>query len=172
MAILRRDDTVQSAMGQAIAGAKVYYLTQPADIQSLTPLATVFGNIDGTVEIVNPQITDGFGHSVAYLDNNQLYTIVWQSPFIGTIVYTDQSVGNAVSSITVNGGVPTGTINGVNVTFTLAWPAPPVFTLFLYNSASPQPNVGFTWVYGSGTITFTLAQAPQEGDSVYAIIFS
>lgn len=166
MPILRRDDTVQTAQGWAVAGAQVYYLTQPANTTALTPLATVYSDLAGDVG-VNPQITDGFGHAVAYLDNSQLYTIVWKSPVIGQIIYTDQNVGNAVSSLTTSQQVPSGAIDGTNVTFTLAGLAP-VLVLIQFNSALLIQGIGFTL---SGT-TITLAQAPQSGDVLNAILFS
>lgn len=173
MAILRRDDTVQTAMGQAVAGAQVFYLTQPANTSTLTPLATVYSDTSGT-PAANPQITDGFGHSVAYLDNSQPYTIVWVSPLIGKIIYTDQVVGQSVGPITVTKGVPSGVIDGTNTVFTL--PATPTIALFLQlNSALLIPGVGYT--VDGNVVTLTQApqnatQSPPNGDYLYATVLS
>ena len=60
MAITRIDRVVQTAQGQAIAGAQVYFLTQPANVETLTPLASVYSNTSGTPGS-NPQETDGLG---------------------------------------------------------------------------------------------------------------
>lgn len=177
MPILRRDDLVQTAMGQAVAGAQVYYLTQPANTTALTPLASVYSDLTGT-PAANPQITDGFGHAVAYLDNSQLYTIVWVSPIIGKIVYTDQNVGNAVSSLSVSQQVPSGTIDGTNVTFAISITSNPVLLLIQFNSALLINGIGFTQSFASGVVTIILAQAPQPAsggnpaDVLNAIIFS
>jgi hypothetical protein len=159
--ILRIDRTVQTAQGQAVAGALMYFLTQPADVETLTPLANVYSDLAGT-PAPNPQTTDGLGQVGCYLDNTQLYTIVVVSPFIETQVYPDQNLGNSPSTSSTFAQVPAGTINGVNKVFTLT--LAPVLLFLQYNSAVLQPGVGYTL---SGS-TVTLAIAPEVGDSLYA----
>lgn len=168
MAILRRDDTVQDATGRALAGAQVYYLTQPANTTALTPLAPVYSSTSGTVA-ANPQITDGFGHAVAYLTDGQLYTVVYVHPLIGQVVYPDQSVGSSTGgSANVFNQVPAGAINGTNTVFTLSHV--PVQLFFYWNGVFQTP--GFDYTLSGATIT--MAQPPQPavgsdpGDNLYA----
>ena len=59
---------VTTPMGQAVAGAQVYFLTQPANTNSLAPLATVFSNSTGLGgAVTQPVLTNGYGTCVAYL---------------------------------------------------------------------------------------------------------
>jgi hypothetical protein len=158
MAIIRRDDVVSNTLGNAIAGAKVYYLApQPANVAALTPLATVYSDTSGTVA-ANPQITDGFGHAVAYLGDGALYTVVYVYPNGTQIVYPDQFVGSSSGSPTPFSGIPSGTIDGVNRVFTI----PRVL-----NSATVWlnfpliPGLGYTIAAGGPGMIITYAQAPQ-----------
>lgn len=169
MSILRRDDTVQNSLGNAIAGASVYYLTQPANVAALTPLATVYSNSTGT-PTTNPQVTDGYGHAVAYLNDGQLYTIVYVYPNGTKVVYPDQFVGSSSGAPTPFGAVPTGTIDGTNKVFTIPR---------LLNSATVWfnvpliPGLGYTIAAGGPGMIITYAQAPQPtsggipGDALY-----
>ena len=133
MALARRDDYLTDAQGRALAGAQVYYCApQPANISLLppSPLAPTFSDLTGTPES-NPQITDGFGHSIAYLDDTVLYTIVYVHPLFGpdpaynnqpVIVLKDQSLGfggGGGNTVTAFAGTPIGTIDGTNTTFTV-----------------------------------------------------
>lgn len=169
MSILRRDDTVQNSLGNAIAGGSVYYLTQPASVSALTPLAAVYSDSTGTVA-TNPQVTDGYGHAVAYLSDGQLYTIVYVYPNGTKVVYPDQFVGSSSGQPTPFGAVPTGTIDGTNKVFTISR---------LLNSATVWfnvpliPGLGYTIVAGGPGMIITYAQAPQPtsggipGDALY-----
>src|SRR6185312_12261963 len=139
--ILRKDWTVQTAQGQAVAGAQVYVLTQPADVDTLTPLATVYSDSSGTPG-ANPAITDGLGQVALYLDNSQLYTFVVISPLLDTQVYPDQNLGNAPATSSPFGETPAGVINGVNRTFTLT--VIPALLYLQYNQGVLVPNVGYT----------------------------
>lgn len=163
--ILRIDRTVQTAQGQAVAGALMYFLTQPADPDVLTPLANVYSDTSGT-PAANPQVTDGLGQVGCYLENTGLYTIVVVAPQIATQVYPDQNLGNSPSTSTPFAQVPTGTIDGTNATFTLT--VNPSLLFVQYNSGTLVPNVGYTTAVVSGVFTITLAIAPQVGDSLYA----
>lgn len=157
--IVRIDRVVQTAQGQAIAGAQVYFLTQPADPETLTPLANVYSDLTGT-PATNPQITDGLGQVGCYLDNGQLYTIVVVSPpQLVTQVYPDQNLNSTTSSgPTPFGQVPVGTINGTNRVFTL--PVTPV-QLTVWLNQPLIPGLGFTAGVISGVFTITFARAPQ-----------
>ena len=87
---------LQTAQGQAVAGAQVYFLTQPANTTALTPLATIYSNSTGTVA-TQPIKTNGFGQCSAYL-NSGVYTVVYVSPLTGKLVYPDQLVGTPNSN--------------------------------------------------------------------------
>lgn len=163
--ILRIDRVVQTAQGQAIAGALMYFLEQPADVSTLTPLATVYSDTSGT-PAENPQVTDGLGQVGCYLDNGQLYTIVVVAPQLVTQVYPDQNLGNAPATSTPFGAVPTGTIDGTNRVFTL--PYTPSLLNLQQNIGLLIPNVGYTTAVVAAVFTITLAAAPQVGDSLYA----
>ena len=165
MAITRVDRVAQTAQGQAIAGALLYVLTQPADVDELTPLATVYSDISGTPG-ANPVVSDGLGQFAFYLDNGQLYTFVVQAPQILQQVYPDQNLaGGAGTGSTPFGVVPTGAVNGTNVRFTLPF-TPSLLTLWV--NFPLVPNVGYTTAVVDGVFTITMAAPPQVGDSVYA----
>ncbi len=177
MAIARDDRYVTDAQGRALAGALVYYCTQPASTGNIppSPLATIYTDMAGTVG-VNPVVTDGFGHAVAYLTAGVLYTIEIVHPLFGPnpVILADQEVGGGSggAGYTPFSGVPSGTINGTNRVFTLT------------NSGVPIPNatpvqitawMNFPLIQGLGfTVSgnqLTYATAPQpgtSGDSIYA----
>lgn len=162
--IIRVDRVVQTAQGQAVAGAQFYVLAQPADVDTLTPLANVYSSTGGA-PATNPQITDGLGQVGFYLDNSQLYTFVVVSPFLETQSYPDQSPGNSPSGSTPFSQVPAGAIDGTNVTFTLT--VSPTLLYLQYNQGVLVPGVGYTTAVVDGVFTITLAIAPQPGDSLY-----
>lgn len=172
MSILRRDDWLTTPQGQALAGAEVYYLTQPADTTDFppTPLAAVYSDLSGT-PAANPQLTDGYGHAVAYLANTQLYTVAFYHPLLGAepLVLADQSItgGSGGASVMPFGQTPAGTINGTNTTFTLTV-APATLLILQYNSAVLVEGVGYTTAIVAGVFTITLAVAPVPGDTLYA----
>jgi hypothetical protein len=149
MSILRRDDTVTNALGNAISGAMVYYLTQPADVSALTPLADVYSDTTGTT-----------GHAVAYLNGGQLYTIVYAYPNGQQVIYADQFVGSSSGAPTPFGEVPTGTINGTNCIFSIS---KSLSQATVWLNFPLIPGLGYTLV---GTV-LTYANAPQIGDSLY-----
>lgn len=184
MAIARRDDWLQDAQGRALAGAQVYYCNQPAttNVVPPSPLATIYSDLIGTVE-ANPQITDGFGHSVAYMDDTVLYTIVYVHPLFGPnpVVLKDQSLGSGGgggNTITSFAGIPTGTINGTNAQFTVVNGSTPVtqfptqITAWL-NFPLIQ-GLGYTLSLIGGQLKITYANPPQPSsgetpaDAIYA----
>lgn len=96
----RGDFSLQNAQGQAIAGAQVYILSQPANITNLTPQATIYGNSSGSGTAVcgstaglltQPLITDGFGHACAYIASGT-YTVCYVSQYTGKQCYQDQTI--------------------------------------------------------------------------------
>lgn len=93
---------LQTALGQAVAGASVYFLTQPANTDNLTPLATVYANSTGAGgPVQQPLLTNGFGEFAAYLAPG-VYTVVYISAITGKLIYIDQNVA-------LGGGTP-GTV--------------------------------------------------------------
>lgn len=85
-----QDCQLQTSLGQAVAGASVYFLTQPANTSNLTPQAQVYSSSTGGT-VTQPLKTDGHGQCAAYLDPGT-YTVVYQSQFTGTLIYPDQTV--------------------------------------------------------------------------------
>lgn len=169
MSIVRRDDTVQNTLGNAIAGAQVYYLTQPANVAALTPLAPVFSDTIGTTA-TNPQVTDGFGHAVAYLNDGQLFTIVYVYPNGTKVVYPDQFVGRSSGAPVPFGAPPDGTIDGNNRVFTI----PRVLSQeTVWFNVPLVPGLGYTIAVGGPGMIITYAQPPQPAsgsipaDSLY-----
>lgn len=172
MAIARRDDYLTDAQGRALSGAAVYFCTQPATTTTIppSPLATVYSDFSGNAG-ANPQYTDGFGHSVAYLDDTVLYTIVFVHPlFLNPLVLPDQwcgGGGGGGSSYTpIQASSVAGTITGAIPGSTFVLPSTPVANSLLLqvNGQVLTPNLGYTI---SG-VTITVATALQSGDSINA----
>jgi hypothetical protein len=173
MAVTRDDRYLTDAQGRALAGAAVYYCTQPANTTTIppSPLAVVYTNLTGTVG-VNPIITDGFGHSVAYLDNTVFYTLVFVHPLFGSspVVLIDQlvgGVGGGGSNTVTFAGTPSGTINGINTAFTFSVPVSPSLTT-VWKNFPLVPGLGYTSSWAGGVLTVTYASAPIVGDTLYA----
>jgi len=126
MSLSRDDRWVADAQGNALAGAEVYWCLQPAStsVNPPSPLATVYTDSTGDTPIVQPVLTDGFGHAFAYMNPDVLYTVVIWHPLFGynPIVLPDQSIGGGGgggAGLTPFAGVPQGAINGTNQTFIL-----------------------------------------------------
>lgn len=169
MGLYRRDDFVVTTQGQALAGAEVWYCTQPATTSPLppSPLATVYSDSSGT-PASNPQLTDGNGHAVAYLASGT-YTVVVFGELLGTLVYEDQAVGGAAGAPTPFSGSLSGTQDGVNKVF------------YFTDNGNPLPNNPVDWIVwknfplieGSSTgytisgTQITFAVAPATTDELY-----
>ncbi len=182
MAIARDDRWLTDAQGRALAGAQVYYCTQPATTSTIppSPLATVYSDISGDPG-TNPVYTDGFGHSVAYLNDSVLYTLVFVHPLFGPnpVVLTDQAIsGNGTTAFTAFAGVPTGTIDGTNKVFTMVNGSTPLSAIPTQSTVwlnIPLINgLGYSLSVVSGEVKITYANAPQPAsggspaDSLYA----
>jgi hypothetical protein len=177
MSTFARDDRwLTDAQGRALAGAQVYYCTQPANTANVppSPLATVYTDSTGDTPVTQPLITDGFGHCDAYLNNAVLYTVVFVHPLFGAnpVVLNDQAVGlggGTQTYATFAGGL-TGTINGTNTVFGLTvdgtnpLPSGPVLLSLYKNGVFQTQGVDFSL---SG-VTVTMAMAPVAGDALYA----
>lgn len=174
MSNARDDRWVTDAQGRALAGVIIWYCTQPANNATLppSPLATLFADVAGNAGH-NPVFTDGFGHSVAYLNNGILYTLVLSHPLFGPnpIVLPDQGISGPI--FRAFGGVPSGTIDGTNTVFTFAVQGAPIQS-FVWLNFPGVPAVGYTTSWLAGTLTITYATAPQPspgggipGDSLY-----
>lgn len=118
-AFLRRDDFVTDVLGNAIAGAQVYYLTnQPGattSTVSLTSLASIFSDSTGLQTAINPVFTDGFGHAntgfvnvAAYMADGA-YSVAYVVNGIVLQVYNDQQVGFPSAGIFTSITLPEGT---------------------------------------------------------------
>lgn len=96
---------LQTAQGQAVGGAQVYFLTQPANTSTLTPQAQVYSSSTGGT-VNQPIFTNGQGTCSAYLSPGT-YTVCYVSPYTGTQCTPDQSVPSpppgtyAVTSVTI-----------------------------------------------------------------------
>src|SRR5579883_1727423 len=169
MAFYRRDDWIQNAMGQALSGALVYYCSQPANVSTNppSPLVSVYSDAAGT-PAANPQIADGFGHTVAYLAA-ATYTVVYVHPQIGEIGLVDQQVASIgttprVQVDTSAAGTIVGAINGTNTTFTLSFtPSPASSLLFFVNGIQQTVSV-------AGSVV-TTPVPPSQGASLVAFYF-
>jgi hypothetical protein len=170
MSILRRDDTVTNTLGNAIAGAKVYYLEQPADVSALTPLAAVYADMTGT-PVSNPQESDGFGHVVAYLNSGVFFTVVYVYPNGSQQVYADQFVGgtpgNNLTPVQVSTGA--GTITGAIPGSTFTLPSSPMANTIILQANGQVLTLGLG--YNISGVVVTLARALQSGDNLAANYF-
>jgi hypothetical protein len=172
MAILRRDDWLTTPQGQALAGAKVYYLTQPANTAVFppTPLATVFSDTLGT-PAANPQTTDGLGHAVAYMTNGALFTVAIYHPLLGAapLVLADQALagGAGTAAFTPRQASTTaGTITGAIPGSVFTLPSVPIAgsLVLQWNGQVLTPNLGYTI---NGAVV-TLSTAIGSGDNLNA----
>jgi hypothetical protein len=180
MAFFRDDRYVTDGLGRALSGAQVYYLTQPANTSVFppTPLALLFTSEAGTIPLTNPVITDGFGHSFAYMDNTVQYTVYIAHPLFGQypIILPDQAI--AGSTISVPGvlfsGSLLGTINGTNTVFTLTNGGTPL------SGAPHQADVwlnfplipGAGYVISGNQVTFANAPQPASGGNPADILYA
>src|SRR5580700_11382575 len=99
---------LQNPMGQAIAGAQVYFLTQPANTQSLTPLAQVYSSSTGGA-VSQPISTNGFGSCTAYLSPG-VYTVCYVSQYTGTSWLADQNIIVGGGYLPLSGGSLSGSL--------------------------------------------------------------
>lgn len=178
MAIARDDRWITDAQGRALAGAQVYWCTQPASTANNppSPLATIYSNI-GETPLSQPVLTDGFGHAFAYMDNSVLYTIVVWHPLFGDspVVLVDQAIigsGSGGTAFNSFAGTPSGTINGTNTVFTLmngetALTVMPTQCIAWLNYPLIQ-GLGFSLALVDGVVQITFATAPQTTDNIYA----
>lgn len=165
MALARDDHWLSDAQGRALAGAQVWYCTQPAVTTTVppSPLATIYGSISGGTPLTQPLITDGFGHAVAYLAAGQLYTVVFIHPLFGAnpVVLTDQAIVAAESlpvPVTPTPS-PDGAIRAFTLPFAPAYPANG--QLFVSGS---YVRYGVAYTISGTTITWVGAVPPQIGD--------
>ncbi len=105
----RSDGWVKTTQGPAVPGAQVYILTQPANVVAPitpprttpvpfvpNPQAQIYSD-SGNTPIVQPIITDGFGHYNFYVLPG-LYTVAIYYGGKLQNYYVDQSIGNIGSS--------------------------------------------------------------------------
>jgi hypothetical protein len=93
----RSDGWVKTTLGPAVAGAQVWVCTQPAnEVLPPSPLALIYSD-NGLTPIVQPIITDGFGHYDFYVLPG-LYTVIIAYNGVLQQVYPDQSIGGVGTS--------------------------------------------------------------------------
>jgi hypothetical protein len=121
--------TVFSQRGPAIAGAQIYAVNQPANTASLppTPLLSIFSDVNGSIPIAQPIITDGSG-SYRFYASTGLFTLVVANNGSTTQTYADMEIGK-----------PTAAYHSVNawIKSTLG-PAVPGSQLFLLSNDFPN----------------------------------
>lgn len=86
----------------------------------------------------------------------------------GTQVMTQVNSSNLGSGFPINTGsplAPTGTINGINVTFTL--PTTPGSVVLVFRNGILQQGGGVDYTLAASTITFV--SAPLGGDSLLVV---
>lgn len=90
----RNDGWVKNALGNAIAGASVYVVNQPANTAFVPPdpLASVFSDVNGLAPITQPIFSDGQGHYFFYALSG-FYTLVVVTGGTTQQVYQDQTIG-------------------------------------------------------------------------------
>jgi hypothetical protein len=169
MAIARDDRWLTDALGRALAGAQGFYCTQPAVTTTVppSPLAVVYSDLTGDV-IAQPLITDGFGHSIAYLDASVLYTIVFVHPLFGPnpVVLTDQAISGGGSSgglptPVVPSGTPDGTLRSFGLLSAPSYPAKgQLFVSGSYARYGVDYNIIGVHIFWIGITP------PQEGDNL------
>lgn len=72
---------------------------------------------------------------------------------------------------TFAGCIPTGTINGVNRTFTITINSNPITSFEFYKNGLLLQSSEYSWAQASGTATITLTDPPRSGDSLNSWIF-
>jgi hypothetical protein len=144
-------------------------------------LATIYSDLAGT-PLAQPVVTDGFGHSDAYMDDSALYTVVFFHPLFGAnpVALKDQRLGGSGggggggSVVTAFAGIPQGTIDGVNRAFTLTNAGIPL-TVFptqatVWFNFPLVPGLGYTLT--GVTIIYANPPQPASGgspaDAIYA----
>ena len=112
---------------------------------------------------VRPTKGAAFGaNGVAIVDNNGvLETAVGQ---VGDCVLVDGTTGPCGAPTFVDAETPGGTVNSVNVTFTLS-NTPKGSSLQLFRNGVYQ-TLGFDYNLTASTITFVAAATPQPGDTL------
>jgi hypothetical protein len=109
----RYDTWVKTAQGPAVAGAQIYVCGQPANVATAppSPLSLIYADNAGLVPIIQPILTDGFGHADFYVLAGT-YTVVVAYGAVIQQVYPDQSIAESGTvPITIaleTNGVPNG----------------------------------------------------------------
>jgi hypothetical protein len=137
---------------------------------SASPATTVpiqESDVTGLVSDLSIRPTKGaaFGsNAVAIVDNNGiLETAVGQ---VGDCVMVDGTTGPCGAPTFVDAETPGGTVDGVNLNFTLA-NTPSGSSLQLYRNGLYQTS-GFDYNITGSTITFAVSAPPQPGDTLIA----
>lgn len=100
--MFRRDDTVRNGVGQVGVGAFVYYCNQPCNVTTASigsttvpsNLAAVYTDSTGSTNAANPQSSNNFGQTAAYLAYGT-YTVAYLVNGVVQNVYADQLIGQA-----------------------------------------------------------------------------
>ena len=126
----------------------------PVWLQWFVELAVVQSTSGAAGNVVGPRVA--VNNHVAVFDGTT-----------GRLIKDGGPAGAAVNF--VDAEVPSGFVNGNNVTFTLANAPSPPASLFLYHAdGNPYIGNGVHYTLSGVTITFQVAATPQVGDLLYA----
>jgi hypothetical protein len=130
---------------------------------SLTNLGTTLSGLTTTVAGNTSSLTS-VNSTVAGLSTN-VTSLTNLVNGLNAIVNTLSAAGS--TAVFVDGQTPAGTINGTNVSFSLANPPAPSSSLSLYRNGLALAQ-GIDYTLAGSAITFTSASLPQTGDIVMA----
>jgi len=163
-------DTIQNSIGQVLPGVTVIVLSGTVigsqevdtDMQPGSPLASIFSDPygDNPVDQENlPLTTEAGNGTFQFWAQPGYYVIQVYGPGInGQLVYGISIGGSGGSGGAIASAVPTGAINGTNVSFTV----PAAGGFLVQNRVVLVPGVDYTI---SG-LAITMANPPAPGDSL------
>ena len=170
MSLFRYDAWVKAANGPSVAGSQVYVLGQPANLLgNPSPLLQVYADVNGLLPLVQPLISDGFGHVDFYVSGGPFTVGVYFNGILqnsyadqypmglgssGTSVLLETNyVANAVQNIlnlVAGSNVTLVSDSSGDVTINAIVPAPPTPLLLQTNSVVNTVQSKLNLVSGTG----------------------
>lgn len=143
--------------------------------ESFATPAIVLGSAAAAGSATTPIRSDG---TIAAFDATNPSTQAFSdSPVVGTAAFAARrdhkhgmmaNPGGYTTANFIDNEVPSGTVNGVNATFTLA-NTPTAGTVHLYKNGIRQtPGAGLDYTISTATITMLAGNLPQTGDALLA----